>query len=188
MVIAYHADHATRESYASRRLLALEANVSSSTVHLALEELLAAGEIEILLTGSGRKATTYRICSDSPIESLQPVDNSVATRSAARSDSICDPVATRSAGASIGGTEDQNKIEPQPAAATSVPDGPTADAADRHSVQGNGIPEDAVAAIATLKAELTAQAIVDRETERQRQEKLWGPPSTEPRAREPPAA
>ena len=183
IAIASHADHKTGESYASRRTLALEANVSSSTVHLALGELLAAGEIEILVNGSGRKATTYRICSDSIGESLQdaaePVDNPVATRSAARSDSIRPPVATRSAGPSIGGIRpEEDRIKT--AGASTAPPGPTADAAGRRSMNSNGVPPDAAATLATLKADLAAKTIADRRAEAQRLRDLLGEPSTEP--------
>jgi len=180
MVIAYHADRATGESYASRRTLALEANVSTGTVHVALGELLAAGEIEIFMNGSGRKATTYRICSGSIPKQLDPMENAVVAQSATRSGSICDPVVAQSARPSIGGTEDQKKIEPQTAGASPAPTDPTAAAVDRRSASGNGVPPDAATTLAALKADLTAKTIADREAERQRLANLFGTAATEP--------
>jgi hypothetical protein len=178
IALASHADYKTGDSYASRRTLALEANVSSSTVHLALRELLATGEIEIVVNGSGRKATTYRICSGSLIESLQSVDDSVATRSADRSDSIQGPVATRSAGPSIGGIRPEEDRIKTAGASTAAAE-PSADALGSRSASGNGVPPDAAATLATLKADLTAKTIADRQAERQRLADLFGTAPTE---------
>ncbi len=141
LVIAYHANPKTGDSYCSRRLLAQEANVSTATVHAALGELLAKGEIEILMCGTGRKSTTYRLtASDSAIE---PLADGVAAQSATRSGSPDGPVVAQSAGPSIGGTEEQGKVEPR--ASTAPPDG----GASRSNGQ---VPPDAAAAIAALKA------------------------------------
>lgn len=61
VVIAYHADRRTGECYASRRRLATKARISTSTLHHALRQLLAAGQIEIVVGGTGRRSTSYRV-------------------------------------------------------------------------------------------------------------------------------
>ena len=188
VVLAYHADRTSGHAYASRRLLALEANLSTSTVHAALHELLALGDVEIVMTGSGRKATTYRICSGLGIEPLQSVDNSVVARFEARSGSIHGPVVARSTSSSIGGTEDLNKIEPETAAAPIADDDSTADAVVVRSANSNGVPQDARAGLAALKASMTAKTIAERQAEQQRLRELLGPPGSEPDPAPPTAA
>jgi hypothetical protein len=193
LVIAYHADRTTGESYASRKLLATEANVSTSTVHLALQELLNRGEIEISMTGGGRRSSTYRVlCSDSTIELLEPpvatrlsshyepVDNSVATRSTDRSDSMDPPVATRSAASPIR-KEPKNieRFEPKFAAASSASTDLPATAVGRRSGNSHAVPPPVAAALQELKNGWRAQTVEAQQAEGRRQRELLGPAPTE---------
>jgi len=144
MVIAYRADKTTGECYASRRRLAAEARISTSTIHQALEELLASGELEILVTGAGRRATTYRITHSGSL--TEPNPNGVVARFGGRSGSVDQPVVARSPDGSIEGREEQEGIEGR--ARDAAPPGGVA-------TRSNGqVPPDAAAAIAELKASL----------------------------------
>jgi hypothetical protein len=197
VVIAYHADRFTGESYASRRLLAEEANVSKSTVHLALEELLGLGEIEIVVVGVGRRANIYRVlCSDSTIDPLRPlpsdstfdplepvdkpVDNSVVGRSADRSGSMGPSVVGRSARSPIRNrTEEQERFEPESAGAPIAPPDLPADAVGRRSAGKRAVPPAQAASLAALKNGWRARTVEAQQAERDRQRELFGPPPTE---------
>jgi hypothetical protein len=97
VVIAFRADRQTGECSASRRRLAKEARISTSTVHEALNSLIARGELEKLEAGAGRRSTAYRIlvpdpASGSPTEPLQTEASDSLTEPLARSGSLTEPL------------------------------------------------------------------------------------------------
>jgi hypothetical protein len=204
VVIAYHADRITGESYASHRRLAAEARVSSSTIYLALRELLGLGEVELLVTGVGRRANTYRVrCSASAVESQptpvvtppsrhyrpvdNPVDNSVVPRSPERSASMVPPVVPRSWDTPIRKrTEELERIEREAASASSAPTDLPADAVGRRSASKAGVPPAASAALQELKNGWRQQNVAAQQAERERLERLFGPAQTEPAPAGPP--
>jgi hypothetical protein len=65
--ITYRADRQTGECYLSMRRLALEAGVSHATVKRVIPQLVEAGELAIVIAGSGRRATCYKVTM-SPLE------------------------------------------------------------------------------------------------------------------------
>lgn len=82
-VIAYRADRDSGVCFVSRRRLARESRVSTSTVHEVLTRLLDDGALAVVCSGSGRKSTAYQIIghldpsgslTDSP-SAVAPVDN-----------------------------------------------------------------------------------------------------------------
>lgn len=189
VVIAYRADRHTGECYASRRRLATEARLSTSTIHQALDELLRRGEIEILLTGTGRRSTTYRITI--PSDSLtEPKANGVVARFGDRSGSVATPVVARSASSSIGGREELEGFEGQSASAATVAADSTADAVggDSHeygrdwrtALNGQRPPSDArPVSAAAASAQQAAPDLAARRTRR-------GKRGTRGRPRDPP--
>jgi len=113
VVIAYRADRDTGECYVSRRRLAKEARVSTATVHRVLGELFDVGELAIVLSGSGRRATCYRIVVyDGPSGSVsEPQAKPVVAHLAQRSGSPDGPVVAHLGEASIGGREEREGVE-----------------------------------------------------------------------------
>lgn len=214
VVIAYRADKHTGQAPISRRRLATEARVSTGTVHYVLDDLIGRGVLEVVIEGSGRRSMIYRIVvphdasgstvepkPESPVEPLQPVDNSVdnivdntvdnsvVAQSESRSGSTDRPVVAQWAGRPIGRRENRREdLEGTSAAALAASADPTADAVGGRSAERNGrVPQSATAELAKLRAETTAKRIAAQQAERQRLERLHGPASSEPDARDPPA-
>lgn len=59
--IAYRADRQTGECFMSKRRIATEAGLSVTTVKRTIRLLLESDELMILITGAGRRATSYMI-------------------------------------------------------------------------------------------------------------------------------
>lgn len=150
-VIAWHADKTTGEAYVSRRTIAIEARLSTGTVHMVLTDLIDRGVLEIVVAGAGRRAMTYRIACGSVAE---PQANGVVAQSTDRSGSVDPPVVAQSTGSIYRWKGEPEGFEGQNAAASTATADPTADAVGGRSASGNGVPQDAAAAIAALKASL----------------------------------
>jgi hypothetical protein len=113
--MAHHADKDTGECWASNRRIADEAGVAHATVKRLLPKLMAAGELELVLRGAGRRSDCWRITACgvamSPLDDPDPVDNpvdnlwtkSVVGSLGGRSGLIEDPVVGSLTGAPIGG-------------------------------------------------------------------------------------
>jgi hypothetical protein len=145
--IAYRAHPDTGECFAAERKLAHAAGVAKSTAEAWLTKLVDLGELAVVLDGSGRRSTCYRIVahldpSDSTTESLDASGpttgaqasapatgaresdrEAVVPRSATRSAPIREAVVPRSAGAYIAGREELEGLKGGGAAAAPSPNG-----------------------------------------------------------------
>ena len=102
-VIAYRADRVTGDAYASVRSLAASAGIARSTVEEWLPRLIDDGHLAVVLEGSGRRSTCYRVighldCSVPATGTHSPVDNSSSVP-AVGTDTR--PVVSRSTDASV---------------------------------------------------------------------------------------
>jgi hypothetical protein len=125
--IAYHADKQTGECWASQRTLARNAGVARSTVELLLRKLREAGELALVLEGSGTRMDCWRIVGheDASGPMAGPLAEGVVDRSEPASGPIGPAVVDRSAGAPIGRREEQEGVEGARDAG-STPDGAVA--------------------------------------------------------------
>ncbi len=129
-VIAWHADKTTGDAYISRRNIAIQARLSTGTVHAVLLDLVDRGVLEIVVAGTGRRAMTYRVVTQSPSRKADPV----VAQSTDRSGSVGQPVVAQLTGPSIGGREEQEGIEGRAG-------GAAADAAAPRSQQPATVPD-----------------------------------------------
>jgi hypothetical protein len=147
-VIAWHADKTTGDSYISRRNIAKQARLSTGTVHAVLVDLVDRGILEIVVTGTGRRAMTYRLAAQPPSRKQDPV----VAQSTDRSGSVDPTVVAQLVSPSIGRREEQEGFEGRASAAP--PDGGAPRSDTPNPKSNSSVPAEASAAIAALKASL----------------------------------
>src|SRR5262245_10590584 len=190
--IAYRADRDSGECWTALRRLANEAGIGYTTAKRVKPELIDQGELEVVVEGTGRRPACLHITACGPAKApladpvsgtatdpQAPVDNFVVGPSRPRSGPIGHPVVGPNGPSPY---KDEVKkiegLEVQPAAAASVSADPTADAVGGHSPNG-GVPADATAALATLKAAWHDRIVADRQAQRDRERDLFGAAATE---------